>query len=263
MAAEASGGAGFSLDLTAEDMREINDHLRKNPKDLFHIPFVRSHVTGQRVRRLKPSDIRTAGAMDPAVIENTIQHNLMGLHGLAALNRPSFLIKPLVSAISFNIDRAILRVLCVGPRTEAEFFMLLAEGFAPANIHGLDLIGYSPFVKIGDMHDMPYPPNSFHVIFLGWVLGYSNDLDKVAAEVVRVATPGAFVAIGQELDPKSDEELDRTRSFKLKGSRFKDTGEMLKLFKGHVDKVIFRRDVPKSLRHVVDHQMLIFTVKKR
>ena len=96
------------------------------------------------------------------------------------------------------------------------------------------------------------------VVLLGWVLGYSNDLARVAREVLRVARPGALVAIGHENDPNSKDELDAERGFALDGTGFESTDEMLALFAPHVDAVLFRHDVHPSLRHVVSHVMVLF-----
>ena len=80
---------------------------------------------------------------------------------------------------------------------------MIAAGFLPENIRGLDLISYSDFVDLGDMHAMPYDDNSFDVIIIGWVLGYSNDVAKVAQEILRVTRPNGVIAIGNQLTPMS------------------------------------------------------------
>ena len=261
MASNSTGiGEGFqkALGLAAGEVREIEAYVRNNPLELLRIPYVRDAVTAARVHRLKTEDVRTLRDHDSAVIENTIQHNLSGLRNLAALHRPSLLINPLLSSCYFLENHRSFEVLTVGPRTEAEIFALMAAGIPPANIRGLDLISYSPFVDLGDMHHMPYADDRFDVVLLGWVLGYSNDLARVAREVLRVARPGALVAIGHENDPNSKDELDAERGFALDGTGFKSTDEMLALFAPHVDAVLFRHDVHPSLRHVVSHVMVLF-----
>ena len=256
----ASIGERFqkTFGLGADAGREIDTYVEDNPIELLRIPYVRDVVTATRVRRLKTEDVRTLRAHDPAVIENTIPHKLNGLKSLAALHRPSLLINPLLSSCYFLENHRQFEVLTVGPRTEAEIFALMAAGIPPANIRGLDLISYSPFVDLGDMHDMPYADDRFDVIFLGWVLGYSNDNARVAREVLRVAKPGALIAIGHENDPKSKDELDAERGFALDGTGFESTDEMLALFAPHVDAVLFRHDVHPSLKHVVSHVMVLF-----
>ena len=86
----ASIGERFqkTFGLGADAGREIDTYVEDNPIELLRIPYVRDVVTATRVRRLKTEDVRTLRAHDPAVIENTIPHNLNGLKSLAALHRP-------------------------------------------------------------------------------------------------------------------------------------------------------------------------------
>jgi ubiquinone/menaquinone biosynthesis C-methylase UbiE len=51
----------------------------------------------------------------------------------------------------------------------------------------VDLISYSPWITPGDMHKLPFDDNTFDIIVLGWVLGYSSTPGQVANEVLRVA----------------------------------------------------------------------------
>ena len=46
----------------------------------------------------------------------------------------------------------LIRKFCIGPRNEAEIFMLWSYGFKLENIVGLDLISYSPLIDLGDMY---------------------------------------------------------------------------------------------------------------
>ena len=164
----------------------------------------------------------------------------------------------LTSTNRFRVDWQNLKVLTIGPRTEAEIFSLVAAGFAPQNITGLDLISYSPFVELGDMHDMPFDNDSFDVVISGWVLGYSQNVPKAVSEIIRVSKPGAYVAIGHESDPTPQDVLDEKRGFSLKGTDFSTSDEILALFDGHVDTVTFREDVPPDMTDQVCHVMVVF-----
>ena len=184
-----------------------------------------------------------------------------------ALNRPSILINPLNTCGYISANKWSLDVLTVGPRTEAEIFALLAAGFNPALIRGLDLISYSPFIDLGDMHEMPYEDDRFDVVILGWVLAYSKDNKRAAEEVLRVARPNAYVAVGCEYNPKTNEELKE----QLEGSldhmtgddvtRFEHTDQILDLFDGHVDSILFRDDIHPSLRDQTGGVIAIFQLK--
>ena len=57
------------------------------------------------------------------------------------------------------------------------------------------MMSYSDFIDVGDMHAMPYEDNSFDIVMLGWVLGYSSDPRTVASEAMRVCRPGGYIAV--------------------------------------------------------------------
>ena len=70
----------------------------------------------------------------------------------------------------------------------------------------------------------------------------------MAAEVLRVARPGAYIAIGCEYNPLSNEELDEHTAFSLAdATRFEHMDQMLDLFEGHIETVLFRHDIHSSM----------------
>jgi ubiquinone/menaquinone biosynthesis C-methylase UbiE len=86
-------------------------------------------------------------------------------------------------------------------------------GFRPQNIEAIDLISYSPWVTLADMHAIPFPDDSFDVVMHGWVLVYSVNPRKAAQELVRVCRNRAVIAIsadwsGPRSSSKSDDPLD-------------------------------------------------------
>jgi len=177
--------------------REMRRLLRRRPWVLFEISGVRqilarerlaAFLSTQRVARLAQNPERAAHA--------ALEYNLEALMTSSDLDRPLSLIRPITSIGRVARDAATLKVLSIGPRSEIEMFALLASGFAPENITGLDLFSYSPFVDVGDMHALPYADNSFDIVLLGWVLAYSTDTAAAAREVYRVARdprrPGDF-----------------------------------------------------------------------
>ncbi|MGY8992441.1 MAG: class I SAM-dependent methyltransferase [Rhodospirillales bacterium] len=251
-----------SFEFSTEDIILVQKYIETYPNQTLHIPGLRAALTAARIDRLKPEDIKTfERSIDKDLIENTVEHNIQALKQATALARPDILIRPITSTNKFRVDSTTMKVLTIGPRTEAEVFSLMAAGFAPQNITGLDLISYSPFVELGDMHAMPYGNDSFDVIILGWVLGYSQNVPKAAAEIMRVAKPGAYIAIGHENDPTPREVLDEQRGFSLEGTDFSTSEEILDLFDGHVDKVTFREDVAPGMENQVCHVMAVFRLK--
>jgi SAM-dependent methyltransferase len=251
-----------NFEFSTEDIILVQKYIETYPNQTLHIPGLRASLTAARIDRLKPEYIKTFERSDDKdLIKNTVEHNVQALKQATALARPDILIRPITSTNRFRVDCGNMNVLTIGPRTEAEIFSLLAAGFAPQNITGLDLISYSPFVELGDMHAMPYGNDRFDVIILGWVLGYSQNVPKAAAEIIRVAKPGAYIAIGHENDPTSREVLDEQRGFSLEGTDFSTSDEILNLFDGHVDSVTFREDVPPDMTDQVCHVMAVFRLK--
>jgi SAM-dependent methyltransferase len=177
------------------------------------------------------------------VAANTVSHNLKGLRDLA-VNRSLYLTRPLsvIERLGTRSD-----VLIVGPRTEGEILGLIAHGFDRRRIRALDLITYSPWVELGDMHAMPFDDDSFDLVILGWVLAYSENRPQAASEVLRVLRPGGIVAIGVEWSPESNEELIEGLGY-LPGAseRIKGCDEILQLFGTAVTEVLVREEPDRS-----------------
>jgi SAM-dependent methyltransferase len=249
--------------LTEEDVQEISNMISQDQSLLLQIEQVRALLANSRLKKLSEKDIRTLKDHDKSVITNAIEHNMDGLVRGMALTRPELLIGPLFSLDLIRTRVRSLKFLSVGPRSEAELFGLMARGVPVTHLRGLDLISYSPYVDLGDMHHMPYPDKSFDVIILGWVLAYSKDHKKVREEVLRVAKPGAILAIGCEYHPMSTEQLMQMGGH-LQGDypRFYHTDDIFKIFEGHVDAVFFKHDVLPELRARVGSVMTVFRLKQ-
>lgn len=232
-----------------------NNHLASHPLDLFHIPAVRQFFTQYRYKTAADDTFEAYVAPDGAVLDKTIEYNKEQLLAGAALERPRFLIDVVKSLYYVFQNVGGLKVLCVGPRTENEIFMLLAAGFTPENVRGLDLISYSEFVDCGDMHAMPYADASFDIVILGWVVGYSKEPRRVAAETLRVLKPGGIVAMGEECEPPA---ADRDGRYIFGDSAFRSVDEMLAIFGDAVRHVYFRHDVHPTMTERVCHLMTVF-----
>ena len=245
-----------SFNISQQTMQEISQAISKDPSLLFHIPMARRLITIERLREYSKNGIALVDKQDEAVIDQAAEYNVKQLGRLSALDRPQFIIDVLPSIWPLNHRIPDAKVLCVGPRCENEFLMLLAKGFRPENIRGLDLISYSEFVDLGDMHDMPYEDDAFDVVFLGWVLGYSRDCQKAANETIRVTKPGGYVAVGVE------RPVDQTLGVSdgdqgIDGTYFYGVDELIALFDGHVRDVPFRSDDHPSLKGQLTHLMTI------
>jgi hypothetical protein len=77
------------------------------------------------------------------------------------------------------------------------------------------------------------------------VLAYSEERERAAQEILRVARPGATVAIGVEWNPRSDEEIRLEAGYHPGSSeRVTSTDEILALFGPAVESVLVRQDAP-------------------
>ncbi len=194
-----------------------------------------------------------------AVAGNTIMHNLRGMRDLA-VNRSHLLVRPLSVLETLPV---VARILSVGPRTEGELFNLAAHGFSLERVIGLDLISYSPRVRLGDMHRMPFADNEFDATVLGWVLAYSEQPEVAAREVIRVTRPGGVVAVGIEYSPQSQDEIVGQIGY-LPGARRRigSCSEILGLFGDAVDHVYLNHTVAACDQAQVGSLCVLFSVKK-
>ena len=206
-----------------------------------------------RVRR----GLRTLDAVGP-ISPNTVTHNVKGMRDLAVA-RSLTLIRPLSVIEGLDPDAD---VLVIGPRTEGELLALLAHGFDRSSIRAIDLISYSPWVDLGDMHALPYRDRSFDAVVAGWVLAYSDDKKRAASEILRVSRPGAVIAVGVEWSPRSDDEFEREVGY-VPGSRerLRSTDEILALFGDSVDRVFVRHDPVGEERADTFGLVAIFSVR--
>ena len=194
------------------------------------------------------------------ISENAISHNLRGLYASAA-RRSAILVRPLSVLEVLGPDS---RILSIGPRTEGELLNLVGHGFRKANIRGLDLISYTPWIDLGDMHSMPYGDDSFDAVVAGWVFAYSTDRPQAAKEVLRVTKEGGVVAIGVEHHPASNEEIIREAGY-LPGAedRIRSVEEILSWFRPHVDKIYLSHDIVANRPEEPSSMLAIFSISKR
>ena len=200
-------------------------------------------------------------------IDNTVSHNLKAL-GLFGLTRMDKLIKPL--SVLENVAKDS-KILVIGPRNEDDILNLIGSGFNSKNIIGLDLISYSPFIEVGDMHNTRFTDSYFDVIICGWTLSYSNEPKKFAAELLRIIKSNGVIGIGVEYSVMTDAEMMAHTGYNLKTNNFErinSVGEIIKLFEGHLKDVLYKDDAPNRISHSdkllkeVSNVITIFSVTK-
>ena len=52
---------------------------------------------------------------------------------------------------------------------------LVGYGFKARNVRGLDMISYSPWIDLGNMHETEYSDNTWDAVLCGWTLPYSSE----------------------------------------------------------------------------------------
>lgn len=150
------------------------------------------------------------------------------------------------------------RILSIGPRNEGEILLFHAHGFK--HVDSIDLVSYSPLIRVMDMHHMTFADNAFDIVNAGWVVRYSTDLSQCAREMVRVTRPGGLIAIAFTADPAEKSDKHGAMGTALYGG----IDELLGYFQPHVDYVYWRLedhnlDESKVPQHT---HSVIFRVKK-
>ena len=125
------------------------------------------------------------------------------------------------------------RVLCIGcrNRSELEYFRSKCK----STVVGIDLFSTSSDILVMDMHRMDFADDSFDLIFSSHCLEHSYDFNRVVKEIVRVARPGAWVAVEVPVHYRTTEEdlID-----------FKDLDTLHAGFKPYLAKVVWSEEQP-------------------
>jgi len=212
-------------------------------------------------RRIKTGESKDA-------IKYTVNHNLKAL-GHFGGTRMDKLIKPISIMENISPDA---RILVIGPRNEDDILNLIGSGFKSSNILGLDLISYSPFIEVGDMHETRFENSYFDVIICGWTLSYSNQPDKFARELLRIVKNDGVIGIGVEYSVLTEEQSVRSHGgYALRMDeleRINSTRQILQLFGSGVKHVYLDHDAPNRISHgdtavkVASSVVAIFSVTK-
>ena len=247
--------------LDAEDIEFITHLIENGNISIFHIPEFRQHISKKRLKSAE-AKISVWKKMDDGVAGGTVDHNMTELttRGLASIQRTTRLLGPLSSLSPVYEAAHKLKVLTIGPRTEMEIFHLIALGFKPENIQGLDLISYSDYIKLGDMHDIPFDSNTFDVCISSWTIGYSTEPQKVIDEMCRVTKSSGLISIGYTHDHKRESYIDKNQDkAHTAGSGFKTALEVLGLFRNVAHKVHY---VQEPVDSKANKMMIILRINK-
>ena len=170
---------------------------------------------------------------------------------------------PLMSIDRISSRIGKIKVLVIGPKLESEILSIRSYGIPKKNIDAIDLISYSPWVKSGDMHNLPYEKCTFDVIISGWVIAYSDNKQRAVDEMVRVAKDGAIIGIGVGYTPSSNKEIIEKRGYLISSEeRIPNNQFLFNLFKDRIDKIYFKHDIDDNRKEMSGKILSLFSIKK-
>ena len=124
-------------------------------------------------------------------------------------------------------------ILSIGPRYESELYGFYGLGFKWKNIMAIDSFSYSPLIRKGDMHKLPFIEQTFDYIICGWTIAYSSEPRKAIYEMFRVLKPNGIVLLTWDLPSNLNFfELSKIKLFLKKDiyiDNFFDEIEMLNI----------------------------------
>ncbi len=193
---------------------------------------------------------------DKSVVANKYSTDMLK-RGITS-NRPLKFIRPLSVIEAVNKNG---KTLSIGCRFETELLYLAAYGFDPQGIRGLDMVSYSPWIDLGNMHKMDYADSSYDTVTMGWLIIYSETPKQAAKEIVRVLKPGGFVAMAVSYYPPDvAKKLSESGKYVVHPSeRIQSTDALLEIFGEHVDQVYFKHQPPADKEGACT---VIFSIKK-
>lgn len=134
--------------------------------------------------------------------------------------------------------------LSIGPRwvTEIEFFRKVVG--LKGHI-GLDLFSDNEdLVKVGDMHQIPFPDRHFQLIFIKNTVDKSYEVRRLVAELLRVTRSGGIVIVDQICGYGDCSPLTRTDIQK--------SDNLLRLFRAHSPvQVLVQQDIALINAHSI------------
>jgi SAM-dependent methyltransferase len=186
---------------------------------------------------------------DSASATGTVLHNLRSLRSFNP--RAEVLIR----AVSIVEDVCDGHVLIVGCRNEDDLFVAKALNFK--SVIGLDLISYSKYVVLGDMHQMSFADNSFDAVIVPYTLSYSASARLAISEFIRVCKDGGVIGIAVEY---SDALSDLTAVGNLfdpaDGYSYRSVNSILQLLGDDLGSVLVQYDGLKRRQHSAEALIL-------
>lgn len=205
--------------------------LFRNPAVFFS--WLHARRVAFRLRGFPFRQLSFNGGGEPHIQDHVIPHNMEQLWGINS-DRTERLMNVFRSLQGLDLSK--LRVLCVGPRNEAELLLLTLYGFSLENITAIDLFTYTPRIELMDMHRLDFPADTFDVCYLSYVLTYSDRVDQACREIARVTRDGGLVALS--FQHFLDGRVNRFGQNNLSGG----LDELYRRFEPHAGYVHFREE---------------------
>lgn len=178
--------------------------------------------------------------------DRTLEHNARQLRNFGN-DRIFRLIRPVTEVETLGPDS---KILVIGPRNENDLLILKGYGFRA--VRGLDLFSYSPWIDVGDMHQMPYEDGAFDAVLCGWTLSYSKAPKKAADELARVTRDGGVIGVAVEYQEMTYDDRVARAGYSVEDRGFERVNsvrQILDLFSGRVGEVYFSHDAPRKRSH--------------
>ena len=255
---------------TEQLIQSAFNYLSKNPNHMLQIPEVRTIVANERYTKNK-SNISVLEGGSPYARDKSIEHNFNNLQSLSGLDRGTTLIYPLLQTEEMQLYSRHIKCLCIGPRNEAELLGLAGYGVQEENIKGLDLISYSDFVEVGDMHDIPFDNNKFDIVIAGWVLAYSTNIEVATNEIMRVLRPGGLVSVGWDMSRKDQPDAknkykysEKSMMDKSQAHNAESTVDIVDMFKraSNYIEILSNKNASAPYDHITRRNMVAFRVHR-
>jgi len=248
-----------TVTLGEEELRQSLAWLSAHPEKLLTIPEIGNFLAQINARiAAEKGEIRSVQGGRVG----TVEHNLGALQGGIGMNRGSQLL------FSIRADNFVwknsrhLRVLIVGPRDESEIFTWIGFDFDKKNIVGLDLISYSDFVSLGDMHKIPFDDDHFDIAVLSHCLNYTHEPATVCAEISRVLRDGGVAVVGDEYTSSAVVETSKHLT-ETSRNHWVRAADLEALFGASFGETIFRTDpIPPFTDAVGKRLVSAFRIKK-
>lgn len=167
----------------------------------------------------------------------------------------------LYSLVKNDLEKLPLKkILVVGPRNESEIFNLYSKGFNLNKIDAIDLFSYSKKITLADAHTYIRKKNYYDIIFLGWVLAYSNNKELMLKNLKKNLNDDGYLIVGYSVSNLSDKEIMDNRGYLISSpyNRLRDEKDLKNFFLQNNLSIIKSEIIYKKGTHI----KLAFKLKK-